>query len=768
MAGNADQISVKLTMADELSSKAKEGKAELKRLEAEMKSVREELTRTGKGANDLDRLEKSYRQVRTEVRRVETEARKLRNEVRQTGTQATKSAHQATTAWQRFKKTMGSGLVTGASIAGVVYFGKRAVEAFAEAERGQLQLQMAMEKFPAVNDVTAASFDSLNRALMNTTGADDDLLAASEGILARFKLTGSEIMQLIPLVNDYAIATGRDVPTAAGSIGKALLGNARALKELGIDFQRTGDRSRDLQALMGALERKVGGVGEAFGQTTAGKLAIAQRNFENLQEEIGAALVPALEGLIGVIRPAAEWFAGLSDSSKRFAVSIAAVGAAALILAPRLLAIRAALAQIQVQAAMTGRTMSASFLGFGKGAKGAALGIAAVAASLAAVKAASNEDGNVFTMENAYAADAYGQALRDIVQPGAGGSFGNFLAGITDAVAPHNTVLEDAHTRVSELDQKLVEMVNNGDRSGAQAMFIDLTREASSWGGTVQDVTALLPGYTSAIGDSANETRNAATWTGNLAAAQRNAKGASDAFSQALDGVNAALQRKDAMDAYRAAMKAYVENPTQETAAAAATAMTNYAAAIEKPGKKAKFVSGAVTEIKDVASDAGLKLNKGFENSLDNAKTKADGVTTAVENIPTSRTIDIYIKRHGRQIPGTEYPFANGGLVVGAGTGTSDSIPARLSNGEFVVRAAAVRAIGVDNLAELNRADRKAPSFVAPQLAPPMPSISVPAGASGPTVHIEQINADSGVDVQAEVMWALRRDERIRRERSAA
>lgn len=36
--------------------------------------------------------------------------------------------------------------------------------------------------------------------------------------------------------------------------------------------------------------------------------------------------------------------------------------------------------------------------------------------------------------------------------------------------------------------------------------------------------------------------------------------------------------------------------------------------------------------------------------------------------------------------------FADGGLVQGAGTGTSDSIPARLSNGEFVVNAKSTRA----------------------------------------------------------------------------
>lgn len=46
--------------------------------------------------------------------------------------------------------------------------------------------------------------------------------------------------------------------------------------------------------------------------------------------------------------------------------------------------------------------------------------------------------------------------------------------------------------------------------------------------------------------------------------------------------------------------------------------------------------------------------------------------------------------------------FASGGLVSGAGTATSDSIPARLSAGEYVVRAAAVRQVGVAFLDSLN------------------------------------------------------------------
>jgi tape measure domain-containing protein len=47
--------------------------------------------------------------------------------------------------------------------------------------------------------------------------------------------------------------------------------------------------------------------------------------------------------------------------------------------------------------------------------------------------------------------------------------------------------------------------------------------------------------------------------------------------------------------------------------------------------------------------------------------------------------------------------FATGGYISGPGTGTSDSIPALLSNGEYVIRAAAVRKLGKNALDLLNR-----------------------------------------------------------------
>lgn len=56
------------------------------------------------------------------------------------------------------------------------------------------------------------------------------------------------------------------------------------------------------------------------------------------------------------------------------------------------------------------------------------------------------------------------------------------------------------------------------------------------------------------------------------------------------------------------------------------------------------------------------------------------------------------------QDPGPEpIGYATGGYISGPGTGTSDSIPALLSNGEYVIRAAAVRKLGKNALDLLNR-----------------------------------------------------------------
>ncbi len=93
------------------------------------------------------------------------------------------------------------------------------------------------------------------------------------------------------------------------------------------------------------------------------------------------------------------------------------------------------------------------------------------------------------------------------------------------------------------------------------------------------------------------------------------------------------------------------------------------------------------------------------------AQPALDAVRTAVEDIPDRKTvvIDAIIKDWTSPTSdaasawnASQPGFAGGGHIRGPGTATSDSILARLSDGEYVVRAAAVRRYGLNFLHALN------------------------------------------------------------------
>ncbi|MBN6074308.1 tape measure protein [Aggregatibacter actinomycetemcomitans] len=75
---------------------------------------------------------------------------------------------------------------------------------------------------------------------------------------------------------------------------------------------------------------------------------------------------------------------------------------------------------------------------------------------------------------------------------------------------------------------------------------------------------------------------------------------------------------------------------------------------------------------------------------------------------------------------GAAVTAATGGYIRGPGTGTSDSIPARLSNGEYVVKAASVAHYGVGFLHAINRRQLRSFSDGRPVSVPPVPSYREP------------------------------------------
>lgn len=106
-----------------------------------------------------------------------------------------------------------------------------------------------------------------------------------------------------------------------------------------------------------------------------------------------------------------------------------------------------------------------------------------------------------------------------------------------------------------------------------------------------------------------------------------------------------------------------------------------------------KSATDAVSDMaKDVSVDTATST---MVTSFNNATTAANGLATSLNSASISMSAGA---------GGIEHK-ASGGLITGAGTSTSDSIPAMLSNGEFVMRAKAVRQMGTNFMHAVNRGD---------------------------------------------------------------
>lgn len=210
-----------------------------------------------------------------------------------------------------------SGKVNGWKVAGVaalagmgaevLKFADASIDKAVEAEAAQNLLADAYTRFPALADVSISSLGRYDEELGKKTRFDDEATKAGQATLAQFGLTGSQLEALTPLMLDYAAKTGQDLPSAATALGRAVLGNGKAMKAIGIDFKDTGSSAGNLDELMSGLRSNVGGFAEKEGATAAGKAAILKNQFGELEEKVGTGLMPVLSKVADIGLKVVDW-----------------------------------------------------------------------------------------------------------------------------------------------------------------------------------------------------------------------------------------------------------------------------------------------------------------------------------------------------------------------------------------------------------------------------------------------------------------------------
>lgn len=198
-------------------------------------------------------------------------------------------------------------------------FGADAYRAAAESEKIARQTEAVIKSTGGAAGVTAEQVGKMAEALSRKTAVDDEAIQSGTNLLLTFTNIrdgagkGNDILtQSTAIMTDMAAALGTDVSAGAVQLGKALndpIKGVSALSRVGVTFTEdqkkviarlveTGDTAGAQRIILAELNKEFGGSAAAQA-TAADRLKLTMGN---LQEEIGARLIPVVEALSG-------WFA---------------------------------------------------------------------------------------------------------------------------------------------------------------------------------------------------------------------------------------------------------------------------------------------------------------------------------------------------------------------------------------------------------------------------------------------------------------------------
>lgn len=198
------------------------------------------------------------------------------------------------------------GLEKAAGPAGVALVGLAAAATFAtnaaiqdaaaqDQLAGVLQRQTGATKEQIAE--TEAFISSLSRA---TAMADDELRPALASLVtATGNLQTSQ--SLLRRAQDLAVATNSDLATAVDAVAKAYNGQTKGLAKLDPSLRDVIASGASFDEIMQRVAQTTGGAAAEAANTTAGRFKTLSIQFGELQETLGAKLLPVAESLVGVL-----------------------------------------------------------------------------------------------------------------------------------------------------------------------------------------------------------------------------------------------------------------------------------------------------------------------------------------------------------------------------------------------------------------------------------------------------------------------------------
>lgn len=189
-------------------------------------------------------------------------------------------------------KNIAAGFAAAFSIQSLLQFTEQSIQAFLQAEKAAEALKNAIISIGGESEKAYARLIKQSEILQATTIFGDDDIQAAQTVLSTFGLTSAQIEELLPKLTDFATVTGKDIVSAANSIGGALQGAGREFKKLGIDVNANNTELQNYQSILQGLD-KFSGSAEQATKTLAGSFEQLKNDANNAQEEIGSKFAAA-------------------------------------------------------------------------------------------------------------------------------------------------------------------------------------------------------------------------------------------------------------------------------------------------------------------------------------------------------------------------------------------------------------------------------------------------------------------------------------------
>lgn len=188
-------------------------------------------------------------------------------------------------------------LAFAAAGAAIGAYAKVAIENAAADEKAQRNLALTIENTTSATAKQIAGVEDYISKVSLQIGVTDDELRPAFGRLVRSTKDVEDAQRLLNLALDISAATGKPLEGVANALGKAYDGNAASLGRLGLGIDQSILKSKDFDAIFNTLTDTFGGFADNEALSTEKAFARIKIAGDEIQEQIGSALLPVIQEL---------------------------------------------------------------------------------------------------------------------------------------------------------------------------------------------------------------------------------------------------------------------------------------------------------------------------------------------------------------------------------------------------------------------------------------------------------------------------------------